>query len=43
MGMDIPIEQYSSAKEHIQNFLQGQEIIQGVFDGKHCGQQISCQ
>ena len=35
MGMDIPIEQYSSAERtYTKISLQGQEIMQGVFDGK---------
>jgi hypothetical protein len=35
MGMDIPIEQYSSAERTYTKYsLQGQEIMQGVFDGK---------
>ena len=42
MGMDIPIESIIGEKIY-KNLFQGQEIMQGVFDGKHCGQQISCQ
>ena len=35
MGMDIPIEQYSSAERTYTKFsLQGQDIMQGVFDGE---------
>ena len=35
MGMDIPIEQYSSAERtYTKISLQGQEIKQGVFDGE---------
>ena len=35
MGMDIPIEQYSSAERTYTKYsLQGQDIMQGVFDGE---------
>ena len=44
MGMDIPIEQYSSAERtYTKSLCKDKKLCRVFLMEKHCGQQISCQ